>query len=444
MTNRFFAFFLVALLIPGGSAVLAEDILSVYRVAIENDPQFGAAKAEYQAVLESRNQSIAGYLPVISASANISQNNRKNFSTNTTNNYQTQGYNLSLTQPLYRQQNIIAIQQADSQVAEASARFEYARQNLIYRVAKQYFAVLSAENDLEYATAERKAIHEQLLQTQQRFNVGLISITDVHEAQARYDQAEARKILAENRLAISHEVLREITNGLYTIKNGQSSLDKLSVKLPLAKPDPVDINSWVKTAKKQNLLLLASQKAAEVAAKEVSRQRAGHFPSLDLVASHSYTKYGDGAPFYSASEINDNTVSLQLNVPLYQGGLVSSLTRAAEYRLQQAREKLEQQKRATEQQTRSAYLSVFSNISQVKALKQALASSKVALEATQAGFEVGTRTAVNVLDSQRDFYLARRNYARARYDYVLQTLNLKLAAGILSEDDLKQVNHWLK
>lgn len=427
------------------SALAEEDLLSVYNAAVENDPRFRAAHAEYRAQLETKTQSVAALLPTLSASAHYTEHDDETINgVITPYEYQTSGYNLKLTQPIYRHENFVGLTQADAIVAKAQATYEYAKQNLIIRVATQYFAVLAAENDLEFAKAERKSIHEQLIQTQQRFNVGLIAITDVHEAQARYDQAVARAIVAENTLAISNETLREITAQDYSAAESHSALAFLSIKHPLVKPDPADINQWVKTANTQNALLIASQKNVDVARAEVARQSAGHYPTLDLTANHTFTNYGEG----NAISINErdqesNSVSLQLNVPLFQGGLVNSRSRAAEYRLTQAREQFEQQKRATERQTRNAYLSVIANISEVKALKQALASSLVALEATQAGFDVGTRTAVDVLDSQRALYGARRDYARVRYNYVLETLKLKLAAGSLSKVDLEQLNPWL-
>ncbi|MCW8900370.1 MAG: TolC family outer membrane protein [Gammaproteobacteria bacterium] len=414
----------------------ADDLITVYKLAQQNDTQFRAAQAEYKALLESKNQSIAGFLPTISANAYYNQNDDK---TGTTlNDYKTDGYSLNLTQPIYRHTNYAALNQADAVVAQAHANFENARQDLIIRVVKQYFAVLAAFDDLEFAKAERKAIQQQLNQTQQRFNVGLIAITDVHEARALYDQAVARAIVAENTLAISQEVLREITNKNFT------SLSSLSTDHPLVGPEPADINQWIKTANNQNALLMASQKGVDVARAEVSLQKGGHYPTLDLTASHSKTNYGADTPTYGQTEKTSNALSLQLNVPLYQGGLVNSKTRAAAYRLTQAQEILDQTRRATERQTRNSYLSVIANISQVNALKQALASSLVALEATQAGFEVGTRTTVDVLNSQQGLFRARRDYAQVRYNYVLETLSLKLAAGTLSIKDVEQLNPWLK
>lgn len=428
-------------LLSFSTSAFADDLLSVYKAAIQNDPQFRASQAEYLAQQESKTQSIAALLPSISASAHYTELDNETVGGGTSgfDNYKkTNGYNLNLIQPLYRHENYVGLRQASASVAQATATFENAKQDLILRVAKQYFAVLAAEDDLEFAKAERKAIKEQLIQTQQRFNVGLIAITDVHEAQARYDQAVARAIVAENTLAISHETLREIT------ATDHSALSPLSVKHPLVEPNPSDIKQWVETANTQNALLIASKNNVDVAREEVSRQRGGHYPNLDLAVNHDFTEYTDGGGAFTDSEQTNNSITIQLSVPLYQGGIVNSRTRAAAHRLTQAREILEQQKRATERQTRSSYLSVIASISTVKALKQALASSTVALEATQAGFEVGTRTAVDVLDSQRELYLAKRNYAQVRYNYVLETLNLKLAAGTLSLLDLEALNPWLK
>ncbi len=439
MKNVYFSLSTITLLSILSFSSAAEDLLTVYKTAIQNDSQFRASQAEYRALLESKNQSIALLLPTISASAHYTDNENEIITATTTrDDYSSKGYSLTLTQPIYRRENFVGLDQADAVVAQALATLENAKQDLIIRVATQYFLVLGAGDDLEFAKAERKSIGEQLIQTQQRFNVGLIAITDVHEAQARNDQAVARAIIAENTLSIANETLREITAKSYT------ALSPLSSEHPLVKPEPADILQWVQTANTQNALLIASNKNVDVARAEVSRQGAGHFPTLDLNARHSYTDYDDGFPVIGTNEQNSNSISLQLNVPLYQGGLVNSLTRAAEHRLVQAREKLEQQKRATERQTRNSYLTVIASVSTVKALKQALASSLIALEATQAGFEVGTRTAVDVLNSQRELFGARRDYARVRYNYVLETLRLKLAAGTLSVVDLEQLNPWLK
>lgn len=432
-------FFTGVIFLSGVSfTALAEDLLSVYQLALRNDSQFRAAQAEYSALQELKSQSTAGLLPTLSLSGNVTRNDEESIKSSGTTNYEydSKGYNLNLVQPLYRHANFIALDKADAQVAQAVVSFENSKQDLILRVANNYFAVLAAKDDLTFAKAEHKAISEQLVQTKQRFNVGLIAITDVHEAQARYDQAVASVIVSENTLAISLQTLREIT------ATDHINIASLSTKHPLLIPKPNNIEQWVGTALSQNALLQASKKSIDIASSEVNNQRANHYPTLDLTAQHAYSDIEGG--LLGAREQNGNTVSLQLNIPLYQGGLVNSLTRAANHRLTQARELYEQQKRATERLTRNAYLSVIANISQTKALKQALASTSIALEATQAGFEVGTRTTVEVLNSQRELYRARRDYAQARYNYVLETLKLKYAAGTLSALDIEQLNPWFK
>lgn len=417
----------------------ADDLLSVYQFALKNDPKFRAAQAAYQAQREIKNQSIALLLPTLSLSGNYSTRHDETItsSSRTPYNYNTQGYNLNLVQPLYRHANFVGLTKADAQVTQALLIFESEKQNLILRVATRYFGVLSAKDNLAFVKAEHTAIHQQLIQSELRFNVGLIAITDVHEAQARYDQSVARTIVAENALAISHETLREITATKHL------NFSSLSTKHPLVEPTPSNIEQWVQMAISQNALLLASQKNVDVAQAEVNRQRAAHYPTLDLTAERSFIDYGAGSSG-GERKLKGTTLSLQFNMPLFQGGIVNSRTRAAAFRLTEAREQFEQQTRATKRQTRTSYLSVIANISQVKALKQALASSTIALEATQAGFDVGTRTVVDVLDSQRGLHGAQRDYAQIRYNYVLETLKLKLAAGRLSAQDLEQLNPWLK
>jgi len=246
----------------------------------------------------------------------------------------------------------------------------------------------------------------------------------------------AQTISAENQLAVARENLREIT-GL-----PPKDIEQLAKNSPLLRPKPENMGQWVDIALDHSLTLIAAEKSREIAREEVNRVRAGHYPTLDLVADHTYSDVQGG--LFGERETEDTAVALQLNVPLYSGGAVSSRTREAAALHIQAKEEYEQQRRAIERQIRSAYLSVISNISQVKAFSQALESSRTALEATEAGFEVGTRTAVDVLNSQQELYRAQRDYAQSRYNYILETFRLKQAAGILSEQDVQQVNAWLK
>ncbi|MEJ2052297.1 MAG: TolC family outer membrane protein [Calditrichaceae bacterium] len=412
------------------STSFADNLLDIYQLAKDNDPQYKAAQAGYKADSESRSQAMSALLPQINASvykSDISVDHLDPLPTGSVD-YENEGYSLNLTQSLYHHDYYLALDQADAKVAQAVANLSDAEQALILRVAQNYFQV--------FARTEKKAISEQLQQAKQRFNVGLTAITDVHEAQARYDQAVAQDIVAENQLAISLEALRELTG------KEHKQLQSLGENSPLVIPEPQDIKQWVNMAIAQNLQLKVSKLNLDIARKEVSRQRAGHYPTLDLVASKEKNDLGGGIT--GPTEDETTSVAIQLNVPIYSGGNTSSQTRAAAYRYQAARENHEKARRETERLARNAYLGVIANISQVKALKQALASSQIALEATQAGFEVGTRTAVDVLDSQRLLFLAKRNYAKARYDYILETLRLKQAAGLLSENDIRQINNWLE
>ncbi|NNF95986.1 MAG: TolC family outer membrane protein, partial [Halobacteria archaeon] len=391
----------------------AENLHEVYRTAVDNDPTYLAAYANYQAVRESKNQSVAPLLPSLNLSADYNDISQ-DYSTVGKQDYTEYSYNLNLSQAIFRYNYWVQLRQANIQVAQAEANFSNARQVLILRVAERYFEVLAAGDNLTFAKSEKEAIGEQLNQTKQRFEVGLSAITDVHEAQARYDQAVAQNIEAENLLANSKENLREVTGQYY------ESLSILLEDSPLVAPKPENIDAWLDIAKERSLSLIAAEKEMQLAREDVSRNRAGHYPTLDLVATYGYTD-ADGGVFTAITgrEIDDTRVGLQFNLPIYEGGLISSQTREAAHRYQQSKDLYEQQRRATERETRSSYLNVLANISSVRAFGQALISSRTALEATEAGYEVGTRTAVDVLNSRRELYRSVRDYARSRYTYIL-------------------------
>ena len=419
--------------------VQSETLLQVYKTALENDPAYLAAYADYQAVVESKNQRVSPLLPNLGLSGQY-EDVSQDYSDLGKFDYDEYSYSLNLNQALFRYNDWVALRQAKLQVAQAEANFNNARQELILRVTERYVEVLAAGDNLAFAKGEMEAIGEQLNQTKQRYEVGLSAITDVHEAQARYDQAVAQNIEAENLLANTKENLREVTGRYYEY------LAPLSEKSPLVAPDPQDVNAWLEVAKERSLSLLAAEKAMQIAQEEISRNRAGHYPTLDLVASYAYRETDGGSALapITGREIDDTRVGVQLNLPLYEGGRVSSLTQEAAFRYQQAKDLYEQQRRATERETRSAYLNVLANISSVRAFRQALTSSKTALQATEAGYEVGTRTAVDVLNSRREVYRAERDYARSRYTYIQQTLRLRAAVGTLSEREVIAINNWLK
>ncbi len=427
-----------ASLISTGAA--ATTLLDIYQLAIDNDPQYRSAEAAYLATVETKSQSRAQLLPSINLTANITDNKQKTLSSSSftvgTNKFDSSGYTLSLNQPLFNYDYFVQLRQSKSTIGEAKAKLSAAQQALIVRISERYFDTLAALDGLEFARAEKRAIDRQLEQTRQRFEVGLIAITDVHEAQAAYDLVTAQEILAKNLLASKYEALAEITG------QHHKQISPLSPETPLITPTPADIDQWGDTAMNQNFQLIAAELAYQNAHEEIQRQRTGHYPTLELNASHTYSDSKGGN--FGSNESENQAIELRLNMPLFQGGATNSRTRQAQRLADQARESHEQQRRATLRQTRDAYLSVLAEINRVKALGQAVVSAQSALDATEAGLEVGTRTTVDVLDTRRDLFRAQRDHARSRYDYILHTLRLKEAAGILTVADLELINSWLQ
>ncbi|MDC9725440.1 MAG: TolC family outer membrane protein [Gammaproteobacteria bacterium] len=418
---------------------LSEDLLDVFSMSLKTDPQLLAEIASREAVNELDAQAGANFLPQLGLSAN---NGRVWQDTSTQSfvagkrNYNEHGFNLSITQPVYRRQNFVQQAQASIAIESAQASYQIVEQALIVRVAERYFDVLGREDDVTFAIAEREAISQQLEQTKQRFDVGLATITDVVESQAAYDLANASVISAENERENSKERLRE-TSGRYSV-----SLSILKEESPLVSPEPEDIDQWSNVALQQNPNLLVAKSAVDNASQNIELQKTGHYPTLDIVGQKSYSSQSDSS-FGGSSKTHQETLSLQFNLPIYSGGGVQSRSREAGHRLDQSMQNEEQQRRAVVRQSRESYNGVMSGVSRVKALKQAVASNEKALESTEAGYEVGTRTTVDVLNVRRDLFRARRDYASSRYDYILSSLRLKQAAGTVSVDDLAQINQWL-
>jgi len=413
----------------------ADDLMSVYALALQSDPDYQAALAANQAALEVLPQSRAALLPNIGLSGLLSRDRYDPRNSGDTAYATNQTYSVGLRQAIYQRASLLQLEQADSSIAQANAQLAAAQQDLVLRVATRYFLVLGAQDNLEFVQSDKKAIGRTLEQAQKRFEVGLAAITDTLEAQARYDIAVSDEINAEKLLDDAREALRELTGELPV------ALEILQTEIPLLKPEPADADTWVTAATEQNPLLLASIAASQVAKQEIQVQNSGHYPSLDMTADYSYrdTQFGG----FNELERNDSSIGLELTVPLYQGGLITSLTRQARYSYAQALEEQESQLRTTERSARDTYRGVISGISKVEALQQAVVSNEKAVEAAETGFQVGTRAIVDVLDAQRELLRARRDYARSRYDYLLDTLRLKLAAGILSEADLAQINNLL-
>jgi len=433
----------------------AATLLEIYQQALQSDPRIHEAEARRLAALEARPQARGAYLPQVGFDASYTSNKNEGPSTvidpgtggavevQATTDRDTLFWQFNLRQTIFRWDQIVGLRRADKTVAKAEADREAAQQDLIVRVTQSYFDVLAAEDQLTAIHANRTAIARQLEQAKQRFDVGLIAITDVQESQAAYDSAVADEIGAKRRLATAREFMREIT-GEYV-----SELAAPAENLPLNTPDPNSEASWVDLALSQNLALTSSRIDEQLARDEISFRRNGHYPSLDLVASTNESdsdinRTAPPAPDFNTSQTqNGDSIGLQFNIPLFSGGQTSSRVREAVYLHRATRETLQRVTRETERSTRDAYLGVLSEISRVNALERAVESNETALEATQAGFDVGTRTIVDVLNAQFQLYQSITNYYQSRYDYLLNVMRLKQAAGNLQIQDLETLEPFL-
>lgn len=415
----------------------AQDLMDIYRLALQQDAELKIAESEYQSVVESLPLAVSARRPQVNLSAHVTRRETEGVSS-FANTSDSNGYSLNLNQNLYNAEFLANIDVADVSVVKAKAELISSRQTLILRVAERYFDILATQDNLEFAKAEENAIERQLEQAKQRFEVGLIAITDVHEAQARRDSALAQSILAENLLDNASQALLVII-----AETPSTSIVGLGEYLDLEVPEPVDIQQWVSQALQNNQSLIATLAAQKAAKYDLDGNRKSRYPTVDLAASFTDTNFDNPTLTTGASNQEDLNLSIQLNVPLFTGGRINAELRQAEANFQTAKNASLLQARLTTQQTRDAYLGVVSGISQIQALKQALSSSTTALEATEAGFKVGIRTSVDVLISLQETYGAQRDYASARYDYLLNTLRLKQAAGLLSVEDLQEINLWL-
>jgi outer membrane protein len=429
------------LLLLLAAPVQAEDLLQAYELSLRNDPKVAADRAAYEAALQAKPLARALLLPQVSAGAELSKNRDEILASSSpittpgVARYDASGYRVSLSQTLFNWSQFAQLRQADAQLFSAEATLAAATQEQIIRVATRYFDVLAAEDSLRTAQAEKTAIASQLQRARRRFEVGMSPILDVQETQARYDTAVAQEIEARRLLRSAREALRAVT-GRYP-----ETLAGLRETLPLNPPEPQDAESWVRTAAQNNLQVQNAQALSDVARSEVQKQTGGHYPSLNLVGSYDYFDRLD-SPF-GGREQESSVLGLQLAIPIYAGGGVQAGVRQAARTHEQRLAELELARREVERQTRDAYDGVVVGISRVEALAQALKSNRTALETTEAGYRVGARTVTDTLDAQSALYRAERDYARARYDYLLNTLLLKQSTGQLSAADLKAVNALL-
>ena len=426
-----------------GFSAQSSDILENYQLALANDPVILKAQAEFEASKEGITQARAVLLPQINAFASVSAGSSESFLAGNVieSDVDNTTWGANLSMQLYHHDTWLTLDNAKKAAHRSDLSYQSVKQDLIVRVADAYFGVLSAQDDLEFANAEQKAIERQLEQTKQRFSVGLTAITDVHEAQAQYDSAVTEVIRAENSLANANETLREITN-VYP-----RDLDILDTnRFSASAPAPTSADEWQQVAETKNLDILGQKVSVDISKENINIARAGHYPTLDLQAS-----YQDSDSTIKANDIetnqpwlNSSSIGVQLNVPIYSGGAISSSVRQAQSNYVAASQGLQSTQRGVVRNTRNAYNTVIATVSAIRALEQSVVSAESALKATEAGFEVGTRTIVDVLDSTRNLYNAKRNLSSTRYSYINAILALKRAAGTITDADISAIQGGLK
>jgi outer membrane protein len=429
----------------------AEDLLAVYQQAKANDPLVLKAQAQYMASKEGIDQARAALLPNIQATASVTAREDESVSNGNaplpsagtvfTNKTDNTSYGASLSMELYHHDSWLRMGNAKKSAHQSDIAYQAAKQELIVRVTGAYFDVLSAKDDLDFAKAEKASIERQLEQTKQRFSVGLTAITDVHEAQAQYDNAVTAEIRAENSVFKAEESLRVITNiyprNLYSLNTERFSATR---------PTPDNANDWQKTAEAKNLDLISQKISVDIAKENINIARSGHYPTLDLSGRYTNsdnTSKNDYSGRYNEPNLDNSSIGITLTVPLYSGGAISSRVRQEQSNYVSASQDLAQTHRNVIRNTRNAYNTVIADVSAIKALGQAVISAESALKATEAGFEVGTRTIVDVLNSTRNLYDAKRNLSTTRYGYVQNILALKRAGGTITEQDLSDINQGL-
>ena len=423
-------------MILGTTGAQSADLASVYGLAVNNDPTIAAASATRDANLEAEPLARSQLLPFVqlSGDANYNHQDIKDSPSGSYNdNFGDATGGIQVTQPIYRADLNIQLDQSKDQVAQADVDYKTAEQDLIVRTVQAYFDVLSAQQTLLFTNADVKAIARQLEQAKQRFEVGLIAITDVNEAQARYDGARADAIVAQNNVDDAVEALLKITG------EPTGPLADLKTTVPLKPPAPASLDEWTAIALENNPSIISAKYNVDIAKKEIERQDAADSPALDLVGSYALSR--SDADF--GTDSNNGLIGVQLSLPLYTGGGVQAATRQARFQYGAAQDNLEETRRSIREQVRNGYRGVLATISRIRALEATQVSAKSALEATEAGFEVGTRTLVDVLNSQRELFGAKRDLAVSRYGYVLNMLSLLQAAGTLSTENIDAANGWL-
>lgn len=429
------------------SQAFADDLYQVYQQAMVKDPTINRAEAERDSAYEGISISRASLLPDISGTVTYSDGTNEFARTRDDGTIEvlsqdstTLAMSLDLTLSIYDHRNWVAMDRAEKVAQQSDTNFAVSKQDLIVRTTQAYLAILRAMDSLEFAQAEKRAIERQLEQTKQRFEVGLTAITDVHEAQANFDNTVSQVILAENQVELRREELREIT-GKYHDDISVLNTERFSA----VRPEPAKVEDWLSIADEKSLDLMVRRLAKDIAKEDIDSARAGHYPTVGLSASLSRddqetTLLGVNN---NLPVTNSHSIGLRLSIPIYSGGSVSARTEQARHNYVAVSEDLELAHRSTVRSVRSSYNAVNATIAGIRALEQSVVSAESALKATEAGFDVGTRTIVDVLDSTRNLYNAKSNLAGARYDFINSVLTLKRAAGSLTESDIISINKGL-
>ena len=428
--------------LSAATAARAEGMLEMYRLAVQNDPRLAAARFEHEASTKTTRAALAGLLPTVIGDGEKT-NERQNILSSQNavigagfSKFPIDVYSLTITQPIFKLAAWERLSQAEAGEKQALAQRVAAEQALMLRVATAYLGVLAARDNLGFAEAERVSIGQQLQLAKERVARGLATIVNLHDAQARFAQTEAQEVEAKNTLDDAQQAMREI---LGTLPRAYAPLRE---EIPIARPDPDNVDQWIETALKQNQGLEAKRFAAEVAQQEMRKQRAGYAPTLNLVGTYINRKQG-GTLFGGGSHVETTDLSLKLNVPFYEGGLTTAQTEEAALRYSKALQEVEAEARGVDRQTRAAYLGVVGALTRVQALQQGVVSQQSALKAKQESQHAGLLTLLAVLDAERDLYFVKRDYAKARYDYLLNRLKLKQSTGTLADTDLEAIDRLL-
>lgn len=436
------------------SQAQAADLLTITRDALENSAELASSRSIYDSVEAARNVQRGDLLPQVNATANAANNRTYESQERAGNgavgdgaaggpgattagegNYNSTSVGVEATQALFDATNWYELQRADEEIDQQALLLEGDRQQLLFDVSQAYFEILRARDVLAARVAQERAIGRQLEQAREQFEVGLIAITDVHEAQAAADQARAQRIAAENDLQVSFEALERLTGRRY------ESIEGLGDELPIESPQPTSRDAWVALALENNPTLLSSREAVDIANRDVDIAQSGHLPTLDAYARYDYS---DSDIDYVRGHNSGSEIGLSASLPIFSGGSTSAQVNQQTYLLESAQYDFEAQRRVTIQQVRSLFTQVINDVQTVEAQRQAIVSNRSALEATRSGYEVGTRNIVDVLNAQQSLYNALSNYAEARFNYVIDLIALRQQAGVLDTSDIRALNEWLR